>query len=165
MCCISAAFFSFSLDSCLELPSHLYFLSFLILFLLPLWSPCNRCLASAPAPSNPTKLPPNCAPSIATHPNSAIDGTPPAPNPPLEIPPVPPPPPQLPASAAPTGPAPTTYNNPAQGECDPFGNACPPSHFSWHRSSGLSVLPLECQGWRNNSVTKLEELLLYQCWQ
>ncbi|KAM7375459.1 hypothetical protein PAMA_014527 [Pampus argenteus] len=72
---------------------------------------------SIPAPTNPTKPPPNTVSSATTPgaPTSALDGPPQAPNPPIEIPPVPPPPPQLPASAAPTGTGPAPYGNPAQG--------------------------------------------------
>lgn len=133
----------FSLLSCLDLP-HLSFLSFLF---FTLRSPRIRPSGSAPAQSNPTKPSPNATTSATTPgpPTSALDGPPQAPNPPVEIPPVPPPPPQLPASAAPTGTGPATYNNPAQGECDPVGNAHPhSSRVPWHPSSCLSVLPLLC---------------------
>ncbi|XP_028998635.1 abl interactor 2b isoform X5 [Betta splendens] len=88
---------------------------------VPTPAPPTAFPGSAPAPSNPTKPPPNATTTTITPgpPNSAVDGPPQAPNLPLEIPsvPVPPPlpPPQLPASAAPTGHGPTTYNNPAQG--------------------------------------------------
>ncbi|XP_034720766.1 abl interactor 2b isoform X19 [Etheostoma cragini] len=68
----------------------------------------------APVPSNSAQSPPNTATTPGAS-NTALDGPPQVPNPPIEILPVPPPPPQLPASAAPTGTGPAAYGNPAQG--------------------------------------------------
>lgn len=153
-----------SLLTILSWPPSLIFLSFLIFFFYLL----NPLVASvsAPAPSNPAKPPPNTA-TTPGPPTSALDGPPQAPNPPVEIPPVPPPPPQLPASAAPTGTGPAPYGNPAQGECNPVGEAhplpCTPSilpppacahplacrHVVWQLAlliDGSEIVKFQCEG-------------------